>query len=45
MDGFNGKRMFLSEDWTASDALRLYTDAASTKGFVAVFGNQWFMHG
>lgn len=44
MKGFNGKRMFLSEDWLASDALRLYTDAASTKGFAAVFGGQWFMH-
>ena len=25
MDGCNGKRMFLSEDWTAFDALRLYS--------------------
>ena len=42
MDGFNGKRMFLSDDWLVSDALQLYTDA--TKGFAAVFGTQWFMH-
>ena len=38
MDGFNGKRLFLSDDWLVSDTLQLYTDAASTKGFGAVFG-------
>ena len=45
MDGFNEKCKFLSEDSTASDTLRLYADAASTKGFSAVFGMQWLMHG
>ena len=45
IDGFNGKRMFLSKEWTASDALRLYTDAASTKGFAAGFGTQWCSDG
>ena len=44
MDGINGKRMFLSDDWTVSDALCLYTDAASTQGFAGVFGSKWFMH-
>ena len=44
MSGFNGKHVLLSGDWVASDILRLYTDAASTKGFAAVFGCQWFMH-
>lgn len=37
MAGFNGKRVLLSDDWVASDAFCLYTDAASTKGFAAVF--------
>ena len=40
MDGFNWKRTFLSDDWFVSDTLQLYTDAASTKGFAAVFGTQ-----
>lgn len=44
MAGFNGKRVLLADDWVASDAFCLYTDAASTKGFAAVFGDQWFMH-
>ena len=43
-DGFNGKGMFLSDDWLAFYALQLYTDAASTKGFSAALGTQWFMH-
>ena len=42
MENFNGKSMFLSDDWISSDVLRLQTDAASTKGFAAVFGKRWF---
>ena len=44
MDGFNVKRMFLSDDWLVSDALQLYTDVTSTKGFSAVVETQWLMH-
>ena len=43
MTGFNGKHVLLSDYWVA-DILCLYTNAASTKGFAGVFGNQWFMH-
>ena len=43
MSGFNGKHVLLSDDWVASDVLLLYTDAAASKGFAAVLGNQWFM--
>ena len=44
MDGFNGKRILFSEDWWVSDTQQLNTNAASPKGFAAVFGTQWFMH-
>ena len=40
MDGFNWKHIFLSDDFMASDALQLYTDAATTKGFADVFLEQ-----
>ena len=43
MSGFNGKHVLLSDNWVASDVLLLYTDAAASKGFAAVLGNQWFM--
>ena len=36
--------MFRSEGWLAFGVLRPHTDAASTKGFAAVFGGQLFMH-
>ena len=36
MQSFNGRYMFLNDDWTPSDMVRLYTDAASTIG-CAVF--------
>lgn len=39
---FNGRCMFLNDAWLPSDVLKLYTDAASTVGFAAVFGSQWF---
>lgn len=42
MNDFNGKSLFLSDDWVSSDTISLYSDAASTKGFAAVFGSKWF---
>lgn len=39
---FNGKCLFLNDSWVSSDTLKLFTDAASTVGFAAVFGKQWF---
>lgn len=44
MSGFNGKSMFMFDNWVSSDVIRLYSDAASTKGFAAVFGSRWFAH-
>lgn len=42
LDRFNGKSFFLSDTWLTSDTLSLYTDASSTIGYGAVFGNSWF---
>ena len=39
---FNGKNLFLDDTWLSSDKIRLYTDAASTLGYAAVFGTKWF---
>ena len=42
MQSFNGRCMFLYDDWTPWDMVRLYTDAASTIGCAGVFGENWF---
>ncbi|XP_013416314.1 uncharacterized protein LOC106177917 [Lingula anatina] len=39
---FNGRGFFHEEEWTNPNVLHLYTDASSTKGFGACFGNLWF---
>lgn len=42
MQQFNGRCMFLHDQWLASDSLNLYTDSASTVGCAGVFGSLWF---
>lgn len=42
MQSFNGRCMFLYDDWRPSDMVRLYTDTASTIGCAGVFGENWF---
>lgn len=42
INSFNGRCMFLGDDWVSSDTLHLVTDAALSVGFAAVFGSQWF---
>ncbi|KAK3101439.1 hypothetical protein FSP39_003614 [Pinctada imbricata] len=39
---FNGKCLFLPDEFVSSSTLKLYTDASGTNGYAAVFGNQWF---
>jgi len=41
MQSFNGRCMFLQDDWVDSQMLHLYTDASSKIGFSAVFGSEW----
>jgi len=41
---FNGKSFFLNDIWETSQTLQLFTDAAGSIGFGAVFGAHWF-HG
>ena len=46
MQSFNGRCMFLNDDWIEADQLHLYTDAASTIGCAAVFAqNGWLRNG
>ena len=39
---WNGASFFLSNSWTDSDSLELYTDASGTLGFGGIFGPRWF---
>lgn len=38
---FNGKAMFLSDRFLSNSALHLYTDAAKSLGFGAIYGSAW----
>ena len=40
--GFNGRAFFLDDLWVTSTTLELFTDAAGSKGYGAVFGRKWF---
>ena len=42
LQNFNGQAFFLSERWDTSSTLELYTDAAASKGYGAIFGKHWF---
>ena len=42
LDNFNGRAFFLSDRWETSATLQLFTDAAGSKGYGAVFGSHWF---
>ena len=39
---FNGRTFFLDDPWQVSPPLNLYTDAAGSKGYGALFGKHWF---
>ena len=41
---FDGRSFFLNDIWETSQSLQLFTDAAGSIGFGAVFGAHWF-HG
>ena len=42
LDNFNGRAFFLLDRWENSSTLDLYTDAAASKRYGAVFGKHWF---
>ena len=42
LDRFNGKAFFLEDKWEKSSSLKLFTDAAGSKGYGAIFGQHWF---
>ena len=39
---YNGKSFFLGSRWYTSKTLKLFTDAAGSLGYAAIFGKQWF---
>ena len=41
LEDFNGKSFFFNDIWETSHTLHLYTDAAGSTGFGAVFGCHW----
>ena len=41
LTGFNGRSFFLEDFWDSSDKLELFTDAAGSLGFGAIFGRKW----
>ncbi|XP_062586589.1 uncharacterized protein LOC134248181 isoform X1 [Saccostrea cucullata] len=42
IDNFNGKSIFLDDQWQNSQKLHLYTDAAGSLGYGAILGKKWF---
>ena len=42
LENFNGRTFFLDEQWLSRAPLKLYTDAAGSKGYGAIFGRHWF---
>ena len=42
MEAFRANVFFLSDRWDNSFTLDLYTDAAASKGYGAIFGKYWF---
>lgn len=41
LESYNGKSFFLDYNWLSSAKLHLYTDAAGSLGYGAVFGSHW----
>ena len=42
MDTFNGRSLLLEDRWLSSDSLHLYSDAAGSCGYAAMFKSHWF---
>ena len=42
LESYNGRSFFLDYIWLSSAKLHLYTDAAGSLGYGAVFGTHWF---
>jgi len=37
----NGTTLFLNNSWLSSDTIKLYSDAAGSKGYAVVYGHRW----
>ena len=42
LQNFNGKTFFYTEQWDSQSSLELFSDAAGSKGYGAIFGKHWF---
>lgn len=40
---YNGRSMLIDENFLNGDFLKLYTDAAGSSGYGAIFGTHWFL--
>lgn len=41
LDEYNGRTFFMQEHWLESEPLVLYTNAAVSKGYGAIFDSHW----
>ena len=42
LQNFNGKTFFYTEQWDSQSSVELFSDAAGSKGYGAIFGKHWF---
>ena len=42
LQNFNGKTFFYTEQWDSHSSLELFSDAAGSEGYGAIFGKHWF---
>ena len=42
LSSYNGKTMFLEEQYLSSNSMKLFTDAAKSKGFSGIYKSRWF---
>ena len=42
LENFNGKTFFYTVHWDGQSSLELFSDAAGSKGYGAIFGKHWF---
>ena len=41
IEHFNGKSIFLHDEWLSSEKLHMYPDASGNLGYAAVYGSKW----
>ena len=44
IEDFNGKAIFLQDQWVSTNMLNMYSDASGSIGYAAVLGSKWFAY-